>query len=144
MSRLTGRRASALAATLTALLIGSTAHASDRGAIRFGAGRSGAEVTGGVVRGDRDLWRVAARKGQRLQLTITSPERNAVVAIYTPGATASKGEDGWEVKGRSLPRAGETDDAPRWSGVLPATGDYLIVVGGTRGDADYHLKIQVR
>jgi hypothetical protein len=40
-------------------------------------------------------------------------------------------------------QAGETDDATVWQGTLPVSGKYLIVVGGTRGNAAYKLKITI-
>jgi hypothetical protein len=41
----------------------------------------------------------------------------------------------------SLPGAGETDDAMNWSGRLTDDDEYVIVVGGTRGNASYTLMI---
>jgi len=31
-----------------------------------------------------------------------------------------------------------------WNGALPRSGDYVIEVGGTRGNATYKLKVTVR
>jgi hypothetical protein len=100
--------------------------------VRFARGASSAVVEGAVARGDRDRYLVHARAGQRLQLSITSLEDNAVFQLRSPGAR------------RFLRGVGEMDDAKRWSGVLPATGDYEVVVGGTRGNASYRLAVAVR
>jgi hypothetical protein len=112
--------------------------------IRFARGQSGAEVAGAVVRGDRALYSLGARAGQTLTARIAAPERNAVFQIYTPGATARLADGMLEVAGTVLPGTGETDDARSFTGRLPASGDYLIVVGGTRGNATYRLSVTIR
>jgi len=112
--------------------------------IRFARGTSGAEVAGGVVRGERALYSLGARAGQTLTARITAAEGNAVFQIYAPGAVPRTQDAMLEVAGTTLPGAGEGEDARAWSGVLPATGDYLIVVGGTRGNASYRLSVSVR
>lgn len=40
--------------------------------------------------------------------------------------------------------AADGDDAVEWSGELPADSEYVIVVGGTRGNVSYMLTISVR
>ena len=99
--------------------------------VRFGRGSTTATLKNSVVRGTRDRYTVGARAGQKMSVTITSIERNAVFTIYTP--------DGGTLEG-----AGEGEDASKWSGALPASGDYVIEVGGTRGNATYTLKVRVR
>ncbi len=113
-------------------------------AIRFARGATSATIEGAVVRGDRDLYTLDARAGQAAQFRISSAERNAVFQIYAPGAVHNLRDGVHEVDGTALPGAGETDDATTWSGRLPATGAYLIVVGGTRGNASYRLAVTVR
>lgn len=66
-----------------------------------------------------------------MTVKITSIEKNAVFQIYFAGEQ------------ESLQGAGEDDDATSWSGELPADNEYVIVVGGTRGNATYTLKISV-
>ena len=44
----------------------------------------------------------------------------------------------------ALPGAGDGDDAMNWSGKLPIDNEYVIVVGGTRGNATYALTISIR
>jgi hypothetical protein len=62
-------------------------------------------------------------------VVITSTEDNAV----------------FRIKDRSsryyLDGAGEIDDAKNWEGILPSSGEYKIIVGGTRGNAEYTLKV---
>ena len=99
--------------------------------IRFAKGSSSATVSGTVVRGNRDRYYVGAKKGQTMSVKITSEESNAVFQVYRPGE-----ED-------ALPGAGDGDDATDWSGELPADAEYVIVVGGTRGNATYKLKVSI-
>jgi hypothetical protein len=43
----------------------------------------------------------------------------------------------------ALSGAGDGDDAKDWSGELPSNAEYVIVVGGTRGNASYTLKVSI-
>ena len=88
--------------------------------------------SGSVVRGERARHLVNAKAGQTLDVSISSNENNAVFQIYLPGEKAT------------LPGAGETDDATKWSGKVPADGEYVIVVGPTRGSATYKLSYSVK
>lgn len=94
--------------------------------IRFAPGASGATVRTSVVRGTRDTFLVGARKNQRMSVSITSLEKNAVFDIQAPNGQILKQE------------------ATSWSKVLPSTGDYRVIVGGTRGNAAYTLRVSVR
>lgn len=112
--------------------------------IRFAPGASRASMEGVVVRGDRALYTIEAKQDQRMSLRITSPERNAVFQLYGPGAEPQTVDSLLQVEGESLPGAGEGDDATQWSGRLPRSGRYLVVVGGTRGNATYRLTVEIR
>ncbi|MBI3651873.1 MAG: hypothetical protein HY231_12705 [Acidobacteria bacterium] len=98
--------------------------------IKFPKGFSGVTLQGGVIRGDRDEYLLKAGKGQTLTVKITSLENNAVFQIYAPNRKTLKG-------------AGEGEDVRNWKGKLPLTGDYRIIVGGTRGNASYSLSVTV-
>ena len=100
--------------------------------VRFARGTSSATIRGAVIRGDLDRYYLSAKKGQTMSVKITSREDNAVFQIYFAGEQ------------ESLPGAGEEDDATSWSGELPADNEYVIVVGGTRGNASYTLKISIK
>jgi hypothetical protein len=100
--------------------------------VRFAKGRSSITIREAVVRGDRDRYFVGARAGQKMTVKITSLEKNAVFQIYLAGEQ------------ESLPGAGDGDDAMNWSGELPADSEYVIVVGGTRGNATYALTISIK
>lgn len=94
--------------------------------INFARGRSSTVVENAVVRGGRDVYLLNAKARQKMTLSITSLERNAVFDITGPN-------------GKILGQ-----DTTRWSGALPATGNYKIIVGGTRGNASYKLRVAIR
>jgi hypothetical protein len=106
--------------------------AGDGQPIRFAPGASSAEVSGTVLRGEVARYTLNARQGQTMHLGITALEDNAVFQLYPPGSGAA-----------ALPGAAEGEDATRWSGRLPRSGDYRIVVGATRGNASYRLSIRI-
>ena len=99
--------------------------------VHFARGTSSTTIEGAVVRGDRDRYYIGAKKGQTMLVEITSVEKNAVFQIYFHGEE------------ESLPGAGDGDDATNWSGELPIDNEYVIVVGGTRGNASYKLTISI-
>lgn len=93
--------------------------------IQFAPGAVSAVAEGGVVRGTRNIYLLRARRGQTMKLNITSVEQNAVFDIQAPN-------------GRFLQQ-----ESTRWRGVLPVTGDYSVIVGGTRGNATYKLDVTI-
>lgn len=97
--------------------------------IKFKKGENSATVEGGVIRGEQDTYLVGAKNNQMMVVTIMSLEDNAVFQIKDLES------------GYYLPGAGELDDATRWEGYLPSKGDYRIVIGGTRGNCEYTLKV---
>ncbi len=100
--------------------------------VRFDKGTSSTTIRESVVRGDQDRYYVGASEGQTMTVKITSLEKNAVFQIYLEGEQ------------KSLPGAGDEDDAMNWSGKLPEDSEYVIVVGGTRGNATYNLTISIK
>ncbi|SKA39503.1 hypothetical protein SAMN02745126_06246 [Enhydrobacter aerosaccus] len=143
---------SAMAFCLALLSAVSIAYAADPGpqpvpkprAIFFATGSSKGTVGGHVARGERDLYSLGAKAGQIMTITITAPDDNAVFQIYEPGTKVERDADGTlDFKGKPLPGVGDGDDATRWSGRLPQTGLYLIVVGGTRGNARYSMDVKI-
>ncbi len=79
-----------------------------------------------------------------MSLRIVAPEMNAVFQIFAPGATLEENTSIVQVNGSALTGAGEGDDAARWSGALPKSGRYLVVVGPTRGNATYRLTVAIK
>lgn len=98
----------------------------------FTACKSKTTISGSVIRGERARHLAKAKAGQTLDVSITSDENNAVFQIYSPGEK------------QTLPGAGEMDDATKWSGEVPADGEYVISVGPTRGNATYKLTYSVK
>jgi hypothetical protein len=99
--------------------------------IKFQKGQSAATYEGAVIRGDRDTYLLKASRNQTMTVTITSLEDNAVFQIKDMKT------------GKYLQGAGSGDDATSFMGELPSSGDYKIIVGGTRGNATYTLNVGV-
>lgn len=100
--------------------------------IKFPRGRTSTVINNAVLREDIDQYLIGARAGQRMKIEISSVEGNASFQIVRPG---NKG---------MLPGAGWDDDATQWNGALPESGDYVIEVAPTRGNATYRLKVEIR
>ena len=115
---------------LTALTVTALA-AGIKKRVRFPRGSNSTTISGAVIRGEQDRYILGAREGQTMTVRIRSVEDNAVFQIYLPGEQ------------ESLEGAGERDDAKSWKGELPATTDYIIVVGASRGNAKYKLEVKI-
>ena len=112
--------------------------------IFFATGSTSGTAGGRVLSGARDLYSVKAMAGQTLTVTLTTPDDNAVFQVYVPGTTVGRDSDGLlEFHGKALHGAADGEDATRWSGRLPKSGTYLIVVGGTRGNARYSMDVKI-
>ena len=112
--------------------------------IRFAPGASAADITGGLARGDRDCFTISARTGQRMTMTQTDRgEGNIVLQLYRPPWTTAPSPDGLVVRGTALRGTEEGRDATEWSGRLPATGAYLLVLGTSRGGGEYSVHMEV-
>ena len=83
-------------------------------------------VSSGVVRGERDQYRVLIEEGDVLALSISAVEDNAVFDLIDPSDTVLLFE--------SVEAEVE----------LPYAGEYRIIVGGTRGNASYDLVVELR
>lgn len=94
--------------------------------IQFAPGTNSATVNQSVVRGSRNIYLLRANQGQRMDLKITSLEKNAVFDVIAPNGQILKTE------------------ATQSSLKLPATGNYEIIVGGTRGNATYKLNVKIQ
>jgi hypothetical protein len=105
--------------------------------VKFSRGTSGTVIEQSVIRGERDVYALVAGAGQYLSVHISAIENNAVFDLYTPGTKENPDN---EFVGKMLPGATESRS---FIGQLPAAGKYLIVVGGTRGNASYTLNISV-
>ena len=87
--------------------------------VRFPPGRTTVVLKGRTTGGPSESggmnpvsYKLRARKGQQMTLHLTSAKNNAVFGLYAPGMDLVEGAQN------------EAD----WSGTLPKTGDYEIIV----------------
>lgn len=99
--------------------------------VKFAKGKSSVTLSNAVIRGDLDTYILGAKTGQQMTVRVTALEDNAAFQIEGPN-------------GEYLEGAGEMDDATNVTVRLPRTGDYRIIVGGTRGNATYKLTVSIR
>ena len=99
--------------------------------LRFASGKDYAIVQDAVLRGTRDTYLLDAQKGQTMTVKIESVESNAVFDVVTP-------------PNRIGQRRTIKQEAVSWTSKLPESGDYQIVVGPTRGNASYRLKVIIQ
>jgi hypothetical protein len=66
--------------------------------IQFSTGRSSTVVSDSVERGASATYSLAARAGQRADISLSSVEDNALFSIYLPGATTKKGDSGIDAR----------------------------------------------
>ena len=133
-----------LALLMVGALLAGVAEAGVSKEVSFAKGSNSTLIAASVVRGEHDQYFLTGKAGQKMEVSLSAVEQNAAFAIYQPGYKAGKDADGiLEITGAALPGAGEGEDATAWTGVLPSSGKYLILVGGTRGNATYKLKITI-
>lgn len=94
--------------------------------IEFAKGKTSATYENSVIRGERDSYMFKAKAGQKINISITSLENNAVFDVFVPGSRLM------------------TTEKTKWTAKLPADGSYEIQVGGTRGNATYKITIEVK
>lgn len=114
------------------LSLAAAAVAGDKPQIAFAPGSDSASLKGEIQGMDRDIFPIAAKAGQTMQVKVTNKRKLVLFHIQKPGK-----------KEAYLPRAGEEDDATEWKGVLPASGTYKIIVGAMQGD-DTRYVLDVR
>ena len=93
--------------------------------IQFNQGEISTTVNDSVVRGTRDIYLLRANQSQIMTISLTSLGNNAVFDLVSPDNIILKAE----VTDTNL--------------VLPINGDYKIIVGGTRGNANYNLYVEI-
>ncbi|OWU85272.1 hypothetical protein ATO6_09655 [Oceanicola sp. 22II-s10i] len=109
----------AITVALSGLAAMPAAHAQTRSSdIRFQSGTSQATVTGRVSGRQIDAYRIGARRGQEIDLNLTSRNTALRFSIEAP--------DG---RGRAMTLdGGRASSVSRYTGVLPATGTYVVRV----------------
>ncbi len=96
--------------------------------ISFTPGAISATVENAVVLGARDRYILEALAGQRMLLEASALEDNVEFQLLAPD-------------GSELAPSQTVDGVPAYD--LPQSGDYLIIVGATRGNATYRLRVTI-
>ncbi|MDR3531962.1 MAG: hypothetical protein P4L90_15610 [Rhodopila sp.] len=113
--------------------------------VRFAPGADATDLHGGVARGERACFSIGARKGQTLSITQPdTPHPNIAIQLYRPPWHITDEDGVASVTGTPLKGAEEGTDATQWRGALPASGNYLLVVGTIRGGDEYRLHVEIR
>ncbi len=93
--------------------------------ILFKPGAVATVVEGSVLSGSRTIYLLRARGGQIMTLALTSLKQNVVFALQAP--------DGQYLE----------EESTSFRGELPLTGDYSVIIRGTRGNASYTLDVTI-
>lgn len=99
--------------------------------VRFAKGATSRTYKDAVYR-SINAYTVSARRGQTMTVKIISPENLAAFDV-----TRSNGNN-------KLPTKIAPPDQTKWTGVLPASGDYFIAVVSDRGGSEYTITISVK
>lgn len=99
--------------------------------VRFAPGKSGARIVEGVARGETAAFVLSASAGQKMRVSLTSVEQNAVFEVFAPSD-------------ESLGSSYNKNGAQVWFGTLPLSGPYRVVVGTTRGGAEITIDVSIR
>jgi hypothetical protein len=94
--------------------------------VNFTRGESSAVLKGAVIRAESKTYILNAAKDQVMDLDISALEDNAVIQVISPAG---------QVIGSEIKTMNRT---------LPETGDYQIIVSGTRGNATYELNVAIK
>ncbi|MDJ0752889.1 MAG: hypothetical protein QNJ45_05185 [Ardenticatenaceae bacterium] len=110
----------------------STAPAGVDTAVQFQPGTTGAVITGGVIPGVFDKYRLVAQAEQLMTVELVSTNPNATFTLIAPsgGAPLVYADAGF------LPT--------NFEGVLPESGEYLIEIYSTVDAADYELRVEIK
>jgi hypothetical protein len=108
--------------------------------IQFKPGASSATVGGTAVGGEEKTYLVGARAGQTMSVKITenSQYNDVVFHIVAPDGSFPMGTNGEGVDEQS-------EISTAWSGKLPKTGDYKIVIGTIESKkANFKMLVSIR
>jgi hypothetical protein len=123
---------------LVAILFFSVSAAYAQKRVKFPVGKSSVTLKGKTTGGPSESggmnpvsYVFRANKGQQLTLRLTSAKKNAVFAVYLPKMTDF---------------LGDSSNKTTWSGKLPQTGDYEIIVfpEDEMTDTTFTLEITIR
>jgi hypothetical protein len=96
--------------------------------IRFAAGTTSATVSGRVASYGVDLYVLAAMGGQTMDVVLDSPASDVLLEIW--------GKDGTVLKRH-------VDGETWWTGVLPTTQYYYLIVVSFGSEVDYELTVTI-
>ncbi|HET6975791.1 MAG TPA: hypothetical protein VFI24_05685 [Pyrinomonadaceae bacterium] len=120
-----GKRYREATSTLVNPQTGESKPASQR--VQFKRGASSATVQGRVSLELSDTWVIGARAGQVMTVQLTSPNRSVRFMLMTSRTTTSV-----------------ADNTRSWTGTLPDTDDYLILVDTGAKTASYSMTITIK
>jgi hypothetical protein len=128
-----------VAIALIAMTMVASADTIVKGEVKFQKGKAATTIEDGLARGEENEYTVKAKAGQTMTVSITSVEKNAVFELLEL-AEGGERTPFFDNNGK------EVREATKWKGKLPGNGaqTYLIVVGATRGGADYKLKVEIK
>ncbi|MCK5728070.1 MAG: hypothetical protein KAH08_02500 [Methylococcales bacterium] len=112
--------------------------------IRFSKGASSASYAKTIPQNENHYYYFTARKGQTLNLDLSSKESNAVFSIYKPFYRLTESDGVIEVKGEILDGKKAAYQMMHWLGELPMSGQYLIAMEAQKRDASYKLQIFIK
>jgi hypothetical protein len=94
--------------------------------VQFKRGASSATIQGTVTRALSETYLVGARAGQVMTLKLTGPNKSVTFLVSSPTTISLI-----------------ADNARSWTGTLPETGDYIVIV---RADAraSYSITISIK
>lgn len=95
--------------------------------VQFSRGSSSARVQGKVSIALPDQYLVGARAGQVMSVQLTSPQKSVRFLVMSPKSTSLI-----------------ADNARTWTGTLPETGDYHIIVDGDERGGTYTMTITIK
>jgi len=95
--------------------------------IEFAPGTSATSISNSVVRGDRAVYVLRADRGQTISININSSQEQggALFDVISPNG---------EILNSS---------SASFSQVLSISGDYRIIVGGSRGNASFNMTVTI-
>lgn|GEM_PF-982039 len=99
--------------------------------VKFRKGGTARTYNHAVIRAESHTYILGAAKGQRFSVNIKSLEDNAGFYIKKPG-------------GGFLGKMTESESGTNYSGTLPVSGKYRIIVAPTRGNATYRISFSVK
>lgn len=95
--------------------------------VQFRRGSSSATLQGRVSIALPEHYLVGARAGQVMTVQLTSPQKSVRLTLMTPTSTTLL-----------------ADNARSWSGALPETGDYSIIIDGDERGGTYTMTITIK